>query len=374
MTGDDFTEGEERCAYDSELLKTQRRRRRRQGSRVRPVCKLVMDQSLFSSVKRIIFLDCFGVLRAQRCPQRARPVALWRTGLLLCFLTFCACLDEECVLGVVGRPVSLPCLYPQLLTYENFSIEWRGDEEVVLRSVFAMNKNVEELGVNSAMLPADAALTGNFSLELPTVQPNQHRTTFSLFIISRENQSAALCTVCLRIAASFTSPLLQRKQGADGEETSFLCHSSGGFPEPAVSWLINFAQDPPEGTVRTQATLLPDSHLYNVTSFLKANISPEFAVSCIVENLTLNQTSTSTSYGVKGSPVVVRASDSLWMFSTGLCAVIGLMVVAGVVYQIHLDRVSKRKKLEFQNLKADRGYKRRRQEESETMKSKETDV
>lgn len=59
--------------------------------------------------------------------------------------------------------------------------------------------------------------------------------------------------------------------------------------------------------------------------------------------------------GVKGSPVVVRASDSLWMFSTALCAVVGVMVVVGVAYQIHLDRVSKRKKLEFQSMKADRG-------------------
>lgn len=118
------------------------------------------------------------------------------------YLSHLACVsaDEECVLGVVGRPVSLPCLYPQLLSFENFSIEWRGGEEVVLRSVWERSKNVEELGVNSATLPADAALTGNFSLELPTVQPNQHRTTFSLFVISRENQSAALCTVCLRIA------------------------------------------------------------------------------------------------------------------------------------------------------------------------------
>ncbi|KAM8746320.1 CD276 antigen-like [Acanthopagrus schlegelii] len=315
-------------------------------------------------------------IRREKCPQRARPAALWRTGLLLCCLTFGACLDEECVLGVVGRPVSLPCLYPQLLSFENFSIEWRGGEEVVLRSVWERNKNVEELGVSSATLPADAALTGNFSLELPTVQPNQHRTTFSLFIISRENQSGALCTVCLRVAASFISPLLEREQGAEGEETSFLCRASGGFPEPAVNWLINFTQDPPEGSVQTQATLLPDSYLYNITSHLTANISKESTVSCIVENPTLNQTTTSTSYGVKGSPVVVRASDALWMFSTGLCAVVGVLVVVGVAYQIHLDRVSKRKKLEFQSMKADRGHKRRRQykEETEAMKPKETDV
>ena len=96
-------------------------------------------------------------------------------------------------------------------------------------------------------------------------------------------------------AASFISPLLQREQGAEGEETSFLCRASGGFPEPVVYWLINFIHDPPEGSVETQATLLPDSYLYNITSHLTANISKESTVTCIVENLTLNQTTTSTS-------------------------------------------------------------------------------
>ena len=108
--------------------------------------------------------------------------------------------EEECVLGVVGRPVSLPCLYPKLLSLVNFSIEWRREGEVVLRSVWAESENVEELSVNSATISAGAALTGNFSLELPTVDPDAHNMNYSLFIISEKNRSAALCTVCLRIA------------------------------------------------------------------------------------------------------------------------------------------------------------------------------
>lgn len=39
-------------------------------------------------------LNFFCVLRAQSCPQRAMPVALWRTGLLLSLLTVCACLGK----------------------------------------------------------------------------------------------------------------------------------------------------------------------------------------------------------------------------------------------------------------------------------------
>lgn len=43
-----------------------------------------------------------------------------------------------------------------------------------------------------------------------------------------------------------------------------------------------------------------------------------------------------------------KASDAMWIFSTVLCAVVGIMVAVGVGYQIHLDRVSKRKKKDFQ--------------------------
>lgn len=43
------------------------------------------------------------------------------------------------------------------------------------------------------------------------------------------------------------------------------------------------------------ATLLPDSSLYNVTSYLEVNISKALSVSCAVENALLNETFTSTS-------------------------------------------------------------------------------
>ncbi|XP_034736718.1 T-lymphocyte activation antigen CD80-like [Etheostoma cragini] len=302
------------------------------------------------------------------------PVAPWRTGLLLSFLCSCACLEKECVLGMVGRPVSLPCVYPQLLPFVNVSIEWRRGEKVVLKSVWKKDGDVEEWSINRATTPADAALTGDVSLQLPTVGPTEHNTSYSLLVTAGASQSTELCTVCLRTAASFSSPLLQREEAQQGEEAAFLCHSTGGFPEPAVYWLINNTEEPPEGSVRTLATSHPDSRLYNITSYLTANISQDASVSCIVENLIINQNLTSTDYGVKGSPVGSRAFEALWMFSTALCVVVGALVLAGVLYQIHLDR----KKNQYPEQRPNRGYKRRRpdEEEAEEMKpeGKETDL
>ncbi|XP_029939847.1 ICOS ligand-like [Salarias fasciatus] len=330
-----------------------------------------MDGSWTSKLQTRSFLT---FLIARNC---AKPLALWRTGLLLGSLCLCASAEEDCVLGIVGRPVALPCFYPELLKSENVSIEWRRDGEVVLRSVWQGDKHEQMWGFSVATLAHDAASTGNFSLELPKVDPQEDRTNYSLFIISEESQSAPLCTVCLRIAASFSFPQLKRTDGEAGDKTAFLCQSSGGYPKPTVSWLINNTEEPPEGAVRTLAVTL-DSLLYNITSYLMVNISKDASVSCIIKNPFMNETLMSTSYGVNYGPTVSRASEAMWMFSTGLCVVVGAMVIAGVAYQIHLDRISKRKKKEFQATQ--RGYKRRRRqhykEETEVMKpaSKETNV
>lgn len=104
----------------------------------------------------------------------------------------------------MGRPVSLPCFYPQLLTFKNFSIEWRKDDKVVLRSVFENSCSIEELSADGSTLSSNATKAGDFSLELPTVDPAEDKRNYGLFIISEANQSDALCTVCLRIAGQST--------------------------------------------------------------------------------------------------------------------------------------------------------------------------
>lgn len=72
---------------------------------------------------------------------------------------------------------------------------------MVLRSVFEKNVNVEKLSASSVTMSDEAALTGNFSLELPTVNIlAEPEINYSLFHISEGSQNAALCTVCLRLA------------------------------------------------------------------------------------------------------------------------------------------------------------------------------
>lgn len=78
---------------------------------------------------------------------------------------------------------------------------------------------------------------------------------------------------------------MEREHTTVNDETTFLCHSTGGYPEPVVYWLIDNAQEPPEGSVRTQTAFDPNSHLYHITSHLTIPVYKDVNVSCIVESM-----------------------------------------------------------------------------------------
>ncbi|XP_055077304.1 T-lymphocyte activation antigen CD80-like [Periophthalmus magnuspinnatus] len=353
--------------------------------------------------------------------QWVMPVALWSFGLLLSFFTVCSSLDKDCIVGIVSHAVLLPCYHHnELLSFHNLSVEWRRGNELVLKAKWEEDGDVVIWSLNHATIPRNAPLTGNFSLELPKLSAKEDQMVYSLFVTSVENGSAPLCSMCLRTAARFSSPLLQRDETTGNNRTVFLCHSSGGFPKPTVYWLINDTEQPPEDSVWTDTTPLPDSSLYNVTSLLTVNISTDDSVSCSIQNQWMNETLTSKSRefvsftglfirsgkrvicfyrfrakypqclysscvvdcclsigGTRDNTIRSRASEGMWMFSTGLCVAVGIMVVVGIAYQIHLDRISKKRKVLYESTKAQRGYKKHQfleETQEEALMSKETCV
>ncbi|XP_061743940.1 uncharacterized protein LOC133543404 isoform X2 [Nerophis ophidion] len=279
---------------------------------------------------------------------------------------------DQCVLGIVGRPLTLPCFYPDAANFTHASVEWRRDGQVVLRSTWAGGKvdNVttpadqEKVDRDHVTMSADAHFSGKFSLTVSEVDTQEDEVSYSLWFSSEGTPSTKvpLCTLCVRVTAPFSDPVLQWEEPEDSGESNFLCHVMGGFPEPALYWLVD--GDAPEGSVRTEMEALPDSGLYNVTSYLTVNVS-DANVSCVIQNPPINQTLTATTHAVRRSPVVSRATDAIWMFSTALCVVVGVMVAVGVAYQIHLDRQSKKRKMEHLRRRR-RDYCRRRHETEET--------
>ncbi|XP_008405827.1 CD276 antigen-like [Poecilia reticulata] len=326
--------------------------------------------SLFPTEKPVAVGAVPRSLYALLCAREgAMPATPWRgAALLLYCVCLCAALEpRDCILGEVGEPVLLPC-HPNFGRLLNFSVEWRNHDKAVFRSLWDGDGNVETWSVNYARIPTDAATSGNFSLELPSAQPKHDRSRYSLFLLSGENQSAPACTRCLRVAASFRIPEVRKEEGT---EWSYLCRSYGGYPEPAVYWLINDGRQPPNGSVRTWAQALPDSHLYNVTSQLTVNVSKDDTVSCTIKNPSTNETLT-VKLGASSSGS--RASQGMWIFSTVLCVVVAIMVLSGIYYQIHLDKISKMRKKEYEEPRRGRRYQYKQATEGMMPEPKETDV
>uniref|UniRef100_A0A3B4B9D6 Ig-like domain-containing protein n=1 Tax=Periophthalmus magnuspinnatus TaxID=409849 RepID=A0A3B4B9D6_9GOBI len=202
---------------------------------------------------------------------------------------FCVFSDKDCIVGIVSHAVLLPCYHHnELLSFHNLSVEWRRGNELVLKAKWEEDGDVVIWSLNHATIPRNAPLTGNFSLELPKLSAKEDQMVYSLFVTSVENGS--------------------------NNRTVFLCHSSGGFPKPTVYWLINDTEQPPEDSVWTDTTPLPDSSLYNVTSLLTVNISTDDSVSCSIQNQWMNETLTSKSREfVSFTGLFIRWKSS-WIF------------------------------------------------------------
>ncbi|XP_030228571.1 ICOS ligand isoform X2 [Gadus morhua] len=269
----------------------------------------------------------------------------WSTTLFIGLLNHCACYEEKenCIVGVVGEPITLPCFYSgHELNTLNFSVEWRRDSQVLLRSVWEEAERVEQwptADTNTSRLSDDVLENGDFSLELSAVLPSRQAQTFHMFLVrAGEARRSPLCTVCLRTAASFTPPSVQRLDPPEANQTTFLCRSVGGHPEPTVHWLINGTRAPPGASVTSSTAPMANSSLHSIISLLLADVSHQTTVTCLVEVPSLNETLNATSYGVKVSPVGSRASGALWVFSTALCAAVAVLVTAAIIYQVLVDR------------------------------------
>ncbi|KAJ3599072.1 hypothetical protein NHX12_033035 [Muraenolepis orangiensis] len=204
----------------------------------------------------------------------------------------------------------------------NLSVEWRRGHRPLLRAVWLEARLVElwpPEASNTTRLSDGALENGDFSLELSAVMPLEVAQTFHMFLGVRgaEAPSSPLCSVCLRTAASFTAPSVRRLDPPEANQTTFLCHSVGGRPQPTVHWLINGTRVLGEDSVTTSTLPMAHSPLYNTTSRLLAQVSHQTNVTCSVENASLNQTA-------------------------GLSLGVAVLVVAVVIYQVLLDKSHKK--------------------------------
>ncbi|KAI7807872.1 putative T-lymphocyte activation antigen CD80-like [Triplophysa rosa] len=290
---------------------------------------------------------------------------------------------EECIVGVIEEHVQLPCIYNGVknLTSLLLSSEWKRDVEVIHTTNWTKQQEDTQNVSRSTTVPSSAPNSGDFTMVLRDIRLSDAQNySFHLKLQGQEN-SILVCTVCLTVAGHFSHTTVLRENIVNGEKTQLVCNTRGGFPAPNIYWIINHTQRPPKTTIITYVNTLPQSQLYNITSVLSINISPDTVVAYVIENDVLNETSTTTncecpfsfwkhsslkgdltesiqmhtiictvifscclwSDGVKSNVVHGRLSKYLWLFSTVLCVVVFLLVAASLCYQRNLDRDIKRR-------------------------------
>ncbi|KAA0712995.1 hypothetical protein E1301_Tti017891 [Triplophysa tibetana] len=253
---------------------------------------------------------------------------------------------DECIVGVIGENVQLPCIYNGVkhLASLLLSSEWKRDLEVKHTTNWTKQQEDTQNVSRSTTVSSSAPDSGDFTMVLRDIRlSDAQHYSFHLKLQVQEN-SILVCTVCLNVAGHFSHTTVLRENIVNGVKTQLLCNTRGGFPAPNIYWIINHTQRPPKTTIITYVNTLPKSQLFNITSVLSINISPDTVVACVIENYVLNETLTTTNYGVNSNIEDGCLSKYLWMFSTVLCVVVFLLVAASLCYQRKLDRDIKRRK------------------------------
>lgn len=96
--------------------------------------------------------------------------------------------------------------------------------------------------------------------------------------------------------ANFSTPVVSTSgPSTPGQELTFVCNSTNGYPEPKLYWINRTDNSPINGSLQNSTVSLNERGLYDVVSILRIPWTPHVDVSCWVENVVLHQNLTSIS-------------------------------------------------------------------------------
>ncbi|XP_062429850.1 ICOS ligand isoform X2 [Rhea pennata] len=226
-----------------------------------------------------------------------------RCGVLLLFLHILrpvTALEEKFIISKLGDNAKLSCIYPLAGKFHlnNLRVYWQvaDDQEkcLVVHALISGQDNESEQCIhfkNRTQLFWDRLENGNFSLLLLNVSQSDERT-YKCIVLQKTEYTRVIHqeVVVLSLAASYSQPILSgpvRNANSSGEEVTFSCKSSNGYPEPNVYW-IN----------KTDNSHLPPSELkitphadgtYSVFSTLKIKATSNMQIECSIENKILQE-------------------------------------------------------------------------------------
>ncbi|XP_055462933.1 ICOS ligand [Psammomys obesus] len=223
--------------------------------------------------------------------------------LLLLFISLYAEEKVEELHAMVGSDVELSCVHPDGSHFDltDLFVYWQIDNQSRVVAYHLPKGptalHVDDLYKNRAHLSQDRMKQGDFSLNLQNVTPQDTQEfTCLVFRESMEFRRDLKVVVRLHVAANFSTPIISRDgPSAPGQEVTFTCMSTNGYPKPNLYWINKTDESLIDETLQNNTVYLNNRGLYNVVSILRIPWMPSVDVSCWVENVVLHQNLTSVS-------------------------------------------------------------------------------
>ncbi|XP_051986477.1 uncharacterized protein LOC127646698 [Xyrauchen texanus] len=152
---------------------------------------------------------------------------IWFSALLLSVTSLVSLQVDECIEGVIGEDVILPCVYNGVknVTSLHISSEWRRGMEVIHTSVWT-DGQVEMQNVSHSIRTTVSSLapkTGDFSMEFHDIHlSDAHNYSFHLKLDGQDS-SPPICTICLNVVGVSSSAEVGRLSEAMWMFSMALC-------------------------------------------------------------------------------------------------------------------------------------------------------
>ncbi|XP_067401262.1 ICOS ligand [Emydura macquarii macquarii] len=205
---------------------------------------------------------------------------------------------EKQVISIVGNTAELSCVYAPVEKFilNNLRIFWQTTNKSC-SVVHTFNSGYENESPqcvdfkNRTRLFQDKLENGIFSLLLLNVSLRDEKT-YQCIVQKKDTVFRVIhyANVVLKVAANNSQPVLHGPIGTSpniGEEVTFSCNYSQGYPKPKVYW-INRTDN--SSLHPSQLKIVQDSDgTYSVFSTLKIKATPDMTIGCIIENELLQQ-------------------------------------------------------------------------------------
>ncbi|NXN98330.1 ICOSL protein, partial [Rhinopomastus cyanomelas] len=223
-------------------------------------------------------------------------------------LTFVVTATEK-IISRPGDNATLSCIYHGgELHLKNLRVYWQINDDrercsVVHAFISGQDNESEQCSHfrNRTRLFWDRLENGDFSLLLLNVsQSDEH--TYECVVLQKAEYTKRVhqAKVVLSLAASYSQPILSGPINNDstGEEVTFSCRSSNGYPAPNVYW-INKTDNSQLSPAELNLTLHTNG-TYSVFTTLKVKATSNMEIECSIENRVLRE-NTSANYTQQSS-------------------------------------------------------------------------